>query len=210
MNGDAPGRLGLNDEELRDVLARAQEISLEQSYVLREDEVAQYVDAAAEAGIPRDATLQALRERLALIHPHLSEGQLVFAKSGDGRFHAARLVKVETNSATVRFVSGGESVLKLDELRAFSLTPGSKLQHYSSLYGSWITAQVTRFNAEANSVTLSTWGTEETVPLDKVRLPVRHDEADFTDQAYRAGVWLVGGLAGGGAIGALVTWLLMR
>lgn len=161
----------LEEGNAPEVFKRATEISSETSQLLEFPEVDAYVRAAEEAGIPRDATLQALRERLASMEKTFTPDESVFAKSQDGYFYPGKIVKVESSSATVRFYNGGEGPVSLSDLRPMSMAPGSKVQYMSPSMSMWYSAVVARFNRDSLTVTMAPWaGNEETVSLDKVRL----------------------------------------
>lgn len=72
----------LDDASLGEVVRRAQEIQDQTQLMLEPNpDLEQYVKAAEEAGIHRDATMQALRERLSLPVEMFKPGEYVFAKS---------------------------------------------------------------------------------------------------------------------------------
>ena len=119
-------------EGTADLLRRAQEID-EQTRLMLEPypEYTELIHAAEEAGIARDATLQALRERMSLPVQAFEPGTKVFAKSADGHFYAATLEKIQGRTAHIRFVNGSEHVADMTDLRLFSLTPGQRVQFHS-------------------------------------------------------------------------------
>lgn len=197
-------------EGVADVLRRAQEIDSQTQLMLEPyPEYTELIRAAEEAGIARDATLQALRERMSLPAQAFEAGQKVFARSADGHFYAATLERIEGRVAHLRFVNGSEHQADMTDLRLFGLTPGQKVHYHSSSYGMWIQAEVVRFNRDSGSVTLTAWYQEETVPLEKVRVNREGNPIKLGDQAK---FWLVGGIAlvAGGGLGAAIMALINR
>lgn len=191
-------------------MRRAQEIDSQTQLMLEPyPEYTELIRAAEEAGIARDATLQALRERMSLPAQAFEAGQKVFARSADGHFYAATLERIEGRVAHLRFVNGSEHQADMTDLRLFGLTPGQKVHYHSSSYGMWIQAEVVRFNRDSGSVTLTAWYQEETVPLEKVRVNREGNPIKLGDQAK---FWLVGGIAlvAGGGLGAAIMALINR
>lgn len=197
-------------EGVADVLRRAQEIDIQTHLMLEPyPEYTELIRAAEEAGIARDATLQALRERMSLPAQAFEPGQRVFARSADGHFYAATLERIEGRTAHLRFVNGSEHQADMTDLRLFSLTPGQKVHFHSPTYSMWIQAEVVRFNRDSGSVTISAWYQEETVPLEKVRLNREGPTFKLQDTAK---YWLIGGISllAGTGIGAAIVALLSR
>lgn len=202
--------MGILHNEMEEVLKRAQEIHDQTKHLaVTEDEVEGFVKAAEEAGLSRDATLQALRERLGYGEDAFEPGANVFAKSTDGHYYIAKVVSKSGTRATVRFCTGGEDTVSTIDLRAFSMVPGRKLQYFSPSSSWWWDADVVRVNVEGGSITVRCWGMEETVPFEKVRLPKEHKPLTSSE---RASLWMVGVSAAltGGAAGALLTYFLTR
>lgn len=195
--------------EIQDVLRRAQEIEHQQGTILDSaDELDAFVEAAEESGISRDAVVQALRERLRVSAEAIEVGQLVFAPSADRRHHVATVVSNNGKTAKIRFVSGGEQICSIADLRMFSLTPGLRVEFNSPSMGVWLTAPVSRYNAEARTVTVNAWGTDETVSLEKVRLAPHRERGKLTT----AHLWTTGIVATllGTGLGVLISQLLFR
>lgn len=172
-------------------------------------EYAELIRAAEEAGIARDATLQALRERMSLPAEAFEPGTKVFARSADGHFYAATLEKVEGRTAKLRFVNGSEHMLDVTDLRMFSLTPGQKIWFHSPSYMVWVQGEVVRFNRDSGSVTLTAWYQEETVPLEKIRLAKDRIALPNRDKLQLWGIGIACAVTGGLA-GAVITLLLRR
>src|SRR5687767_2232752 len=130
--------LELSDGELGETLQRAREIAGHS----REPDARQggyegYLKAAEEVGIPREAVLQALYERLLIPAERYAPGQRVFAPSADGFWYLAEITGLGQHTATVRFLSAGESTCALADLRPASLIPGRKLQADCKGWGWW-------------------------------------------------------------------------
>lgn len=199
----------MEQDRLRAVLQRAEEIQIQQSVELHaRGETNQLIEAAVEAGLSREAVEQALRERIAIEHQSLQPGELVFAPSGDGFLYAAKVVSLEEGVAVVRFLSGSDIRLLQSELRPFALLPGQKVSAPWPDWG-WWTCQVVRFDREHYQVRLSDgWGSEHSFPISEIRLAIpRPGSIRDRIEAYAAHAAFA---LGGGAIGALLTWLLLR
>ena len=199
----------LTDEQLRDVLARAEEIQRESRYG---DEISvdleTVVGAAEEMGLTRPVVERALRERLALSAPP-RVGELTFAESENGKFYVARVSSISEEGADIRFLSGGENYVPLDKLRRCAFMPGEKVTVDWPWWGTW-TCTVVGYDAARQLVTLSDgWGSTETFPISEVWLaPTRDSRPTARRRVY---VTLLGTGAGLGAlIGSIVTALLMR
>ena len=200
----------LTDEQLRDVLARAEEIQRESRYG---DELSVDLDtvigAAEEMGLTRPVVERALRERLALTAPP-RVGELTFAESDNGKFYVARVLSISKEGADVRFLSGGENHVALDQLRRCAFMPGEKVTVDWPWWGTW-TCTVVSYNAHGQVVTLSDgWGSTETFPIAEVWINPARD-AGPGQARQRVYMTLLGTGAGLGAlIGSIVTALLMR
>lgn len=201
----------MDDRTVRDLIRRAQEIE-SQGLQLREqnEEAELFVRAAEEAGVPRDAAVQALRERLAILDS-FEVGSKVFARSADGFAYIATVMGSESGRIRVRFLTGTEVRVPPEDIEEINLSPGSKLGYFTN--SMWWTGKVMRANLEGGSITLEQWGQEETVPLEKVRLPRRSratgEPFDLKSNATLVAMAAVG-LLSGGVVGALITWIIMR
>src|SRR5437016_2718188 len=120
--------LQFSEEERRETLRRAQEIADNPPARSETGELESYLRAAEETGIPRDAVLAALRERLLVPADSLKEGDLVFAPSADGASYPARIDRFQGDEVVVTFMSGGEHTLALASIRPLGLVPGRQLQ----------------------------------------------------------------------------------
>jgi len=196
----------LTEEQLSSVLRRAQEID---AAGLQGSELEAYVAAAEEAGISRDATMQALRERLGYSVVAAETGAQVFARSADGHYYVAKVEKVEEKTATVRFLNGATATLPQTDLRDLDLTPGRKLNYLSPSASMWSNGTVTKFHPDSMTVDLESWGMTESVSLDKVRILRQSVVGGVTQVANLWAMrlwWLVGGLG----IGVLIDRLFFR
>jgi hypothetical protein len=163
----------LSEEQVRETVQRAREIA-EQSPAPAASmtDLEAYVRAAEELGIPREAMLLALRERVQVPTEAFREGETVFAPSVDGHWYPAQIVTTGDHSVTVRFVSGGEHTCAPGDLRSLSLVPGRKVEIDAKGWG-WWGARVQKYVEETGKVHVvhDDWSEhKETVPLHKVRL----------------------------------------
>lgn len=197
----------MDQDELRQLLTRAEEIQAQSNVDVRlDEELRQVVAAAEEAGLDRESIMRALKERKSLVRP-LAEGELVFARSADGHSYPARLTSVDALSATVKFLNGGDSVQSLEDVRRLAVIPGMKLEVPWPNWG-WWPANVVSFDVENSKVKMNDgWGNEHTFHISDVRL--RAPEPDWKQRAF---TWGHMGLAalGGTAVGMLLMKLLAR
>ena len=196
----------LSSEELTDVIRRAQEI---EAHGTAGGDLEGYVKAAEEAGISREATMQALRERLGYPLAATQSGETVFARSADGHFYAAKVDAVNGQVADVRFLNGATVTLPLSDLRELNLTPGRKISYMSTNMSMWVNGQVSTYNPHALTIEVESWGSKETVSLDKVRLLAQDVFQKVSDTAnlWALRFWW---LAGGVGLGFLLDRLLFR
>lgn len=214
-------RLQLSEEELGATVQRAREIA-EQTHTLTAPagDVEAFLSAAEEMGIPREASLQALRERGLVADQSYAVGEKVFAPSADGNWYPATLSMLDGVRATVRFVSGGEASCATSDLRPFQLLPGTKLEGDIKDWGWWPVA-IERYDEVKGKVhvTHDDWmGGKEALPLHKLRLSgkktkIAEKQAPTFSERYRAALVRCALLAGGGgvalgfAISQLLQWL---
>jgi hypothetical protein len=201
----------LTDDQLREVLARAEEIQ-RTSWVGTDmnAELQAVIGAAEEVGLARPAVERALRERFDIFATAPTAGSLVFAKSADGKFYVAEVVAVTADGVRVRFLRGSEHVVGPDEVRPCSLIPGEKVVCNWPWWGEY-TCTVLAYDAEKKRVKLSDgWGTTKTFSAAEVWLepPRKVDSNDVRSRVYAT---LIGvGLAVGAIGGSIVTALLLR
>lgn len=167
----------LSNEEVSETLTRAREIAAySRELDSPEREYDAYLQAAEEMGVPREAMLQALRERMLVPGENMEVGQHVFAPSADGYWYVAELLSTSDHTAKVRFLSSGEHTCALADLRPLGLIPGRKLQADVKDWG-WYKCYVLRHDAEKNKVQVShdDWAPQqEWVNLRKLRLTKDH------------------------------------
>jgi hypothetical protein len=209
-------RLQLSEEELGSTVQRAREIA-EQTHTLTapSGDVEAFLSAAEEMGIPREASLQALRERGLVADQSYSVGEKVFAPSADGNWYPATLSVLDGVRATVQFVSGGESTCAASDLRPFQLLPGTKLEGDIKEWG-WWGVIIERYDEAKGKVHVAhdDWaGGKESLPLHKLRLsgkkvkPAEKQSSTFSER-YRATLVRCALLAGGG--GAILGFALSQ
>ena len=128
----------LTDDELRDVLARAEEIQHASRHgPAWNAEVAAVISAAEEVGLSRRAVELALSERLNLPAAPPSVGSLAWARSKDGKFYVAEVLAIVDEGARVRFLGGSEYRLPLDQLRPCAFIPGERIVCNWPWWGPW-------------------------------------------------------------------------
>ena len=199
----------LTDQELRDVLARAEEI--QQATRHSDDmkaELEAVIGAAEEVGLARPAVERALRERFDLPVRPPAAGEMVFASSTDGNSYVAEVLSVSTDAARVRFLRGSEHAVTLDQLRPCSLIPGERLVVNWPWWGAW-TCTVVAYDAAKQRVKVNDgWGYTRTFPLREVWLAPIRNAGGSRARIYAT---LIAAGAGVGAImGSILTALLMR
>ncbi len=198
----------LTDEQLRDVLARAEEI---ERTTRRGDawnaEVAAVIGAGEGIGLSRQAVERALAERLNLPAALPAAGALVWAQSADGKFYVAQVVSTSEQDAVVRFLRGSEHRVSLDALRPCAFIPGERVACHWPMWGPW-NCTVVSYDADKQRVKLSDgWGYTKTFPVSDVWLAPPRDESQARRRAY---VRLLGaGAVAGALLGSIVTALLM-
>ena len=193
---------GLTQEQLQDVLSRAEEIQ-------RGGEgntYASVISAAEEAGLSRDAVTKALQERLGLLGAPPRNGELLFAKGPEGRFFPAEVLEQGEHSYRVRYLNGGEHAVRFEDLRPLTLLPGEKVVCPWPDWGFW-TCSVVRFDAERRKVRVTdNWGSEKVFDLAQV-----YRQEPKPGMAEKTKWWLFSAIGvGGGIVGSLLTWLAMR
>ncbi len=201
----------LTDDELRDVLARAEEIQRASRYgVEMNAELEAVIGAAEEIGLARPAVERAIRERLDLSMTPPAVGTLTFAKSADDKFYVAEVLSISTEGVRVRFLRGSEHLLTLDQLRPCAFLPGERVVCDWPWWGPW-TCTVVAYDAVKQRVKLSDgWGYTKTFRVAEVWLPPEK-RAEASWARTRVYATLIGAGAGLGAlVGSIITALLMR
>jgi hypothetical protein len=199
----------LTDEELQDVLSRAEEIQRATRHGPEwNSEVAAVISAAEEVGFSRSAVERALSERLNLpTRPVV--GSLTWARSADGKSYVAEVLSASDDGAQVRFLGGGEHNLTLDQLRPCAFIPGERVVVNWPWWGPW-PCKVVAYDASKKRVKLNDgWGYTKMFPISEVWLAP--DKAKPLAARKRVYATLLGVGAGAGAlIGSLITALLLR
>ncbi len=196
----------LTDEELHEVLARAQEID----GAARDGdewnaELARVIGAAEEVGLSRQAVERALAERQHLPATPPVVGSLTWARSVDGKSYVAEVLATSEEDARVRFLRGSEHRVGLHELRPCVLLPGQRVVCRWPGYSSW-TCTVVAYDSDEQEVELSDgWGSTKTFPVSTIWLPA--DSRAARRRTYAT--LLVTGAAVGALIGSVITALLM-
>ena len=184
--------------EMTELLQRAHAIQEEGASLGPEHEA--FIKAAEEAGIHRDAVLQAVRERLVVPKGLFQEGQFVFAKSADSHFYVAELLEFEGLSAKVSFLTGGDALVSGNDIRLFSISPGLKLGVFSRAMGMWSKGSVVGYDPVARQIEIDSYGTKESLPLTKVRMLPDRTSQELAVQTklmlYSAAAFLCGTGAG--------------
>lgn len=202
----------LTDEELRDVLARAEEIQAgARTGPAAQKEIEAVISAAEAVGLERSAVERALRERLPMPLSPPAPGSLVFARSSDDRYYVAEVLSVTDDSIRVRFLRGSEQDVTLDQLRPVSFNPGERVTVDWPMWGPW-TCEVLSYDAARQRVELSDrWGSTRSFPIDEVWVQPKKSVDFPVSGRTRVYVALVGaGAAIGAVIGSVVTALLLR
>jgi hypothetical protein len=199
----------LTDEELQDVLARAEEIQRTARHGPEwNSEIAAVISAAEEVGFSRRAVERALSERLNLPSKPVV-GRLTWARSADGKSYVAEVLSVSDDSAHVRFLGGSEHNLTLDQLRPCAFIPGERVVCNWPWWGPW-TCTVVTYDAAKKRVKLNDgWGYTRTFAVSEVWLAP--DKPKLGSERNRIYATLIGVGAGAGAvIGSILTALLLR
>ena len=168
--------LELTQEEVSTTISRATEIASSTALSVAYETSSHggleaYVKAAEELGIPRDAMLQALRERHLLPNEDLKVGDRVFAKSADGAYYPAQITGLNGDSTSVvRFNTGGEQRISSTDLRPLTMVPGMQLQFLNDDLGMWCTGKLLEFDSAKNIARLTYVGEHYEAPITRVRL----------------------------------------
>lgn len=203
--------MGMSHEDVRDLLMRAQEIQDETEVAAETTAEAEaLIEAAADVGIERRAVERALRERYGAARREATEGELVFAKSVDGKYYVAKVTSAAEGGLRVGFLGGGERDVTADEVRPCSFLPGERVVCPWPWWGPW-TCTVLAYRAESGRITVSDgWGETRDFGIGEVWLsPPSRQVADGGSRT-RVYVRLMGvGMAIGATMGAVITALLL-
>lgn len=198
----------MTQEEIEKVLARAQEIQNSPDGASDHDEL---VKSAEEAGISRNAMLQALRERVGFADVPLCPGDYVFAISADGDKHVAEFVEQKDNVVTVKFVNGTVAKLLPTAIQPLRMLPGERVDCEWSK-GRWEKCTIEEYKPEDKWVYVVGPGNDKRYfNLEEIRL--LSDERKLA--VHPPNPWLarlpyIAWGLGGAVIGALLMWLLNR
>lgn len=202
--------MSLTDDELRDILARAEELdSVARRGAERTAEVAALIGAAEEVGLSRRAVERALAERLDLPLAPPTVGSLAWARSIDGRSYVAEVLATTPERTQVRFLRGGEHAIPTEGVRPCAFLPGERVSCDWPMWGPW-TGTVVAYTPERQRIKLSDgWGSTRTFRLSEVWLAPA--AAAPERERRRASMVLLGiGGAVGALLGSLLTALLLR
>lgn len=199
----------LTDDELRDVIERAEEIErTTRSGEEMRAELEAVIGAGEEIGLTRAAVERALRERLDL-GPPPTTGDRVFARSADGRYYVADVVSISGDDIRVRFLRGSEHTVTPDQVRRCEFVPGQRVMCDWPWWGPWSCTVIT-FDPPSQYLKLSDrWGSSTTCHVSDVWI---EPERKPNDRALRkrASATLIGLGAGVGAlVGSIITALIM-
>jgi hypothetical protein len=200
----------LTDEQLREVLVRAEEIQRStRSGAAWEAEREAILVAGEAVGLQRSGVDRALRERVHQPRTYnAAEGELVFARSTDGKYYVAEVLSAGPELCRVRFLRGGEHSIGVDEVRPASFLPGERLVANWPMWGPW-TSTVVAYDERHRVLTVSDgWGSDAHISLIDVWLSPK-DVADV-DRRHLTVKLLVWGAAAGGILGSALTWFLLR
>jgi len=174
----------LTDDELRDVLERAEEIQrTSRSGDEMRAELEAVIGAGEEVGLTRAAVERALRERLDL-GPLPVVGDRVFARSADGRYYVADVLAISGDDIRVRFLRGTEHVVAPDQVRPCSFVPGKRVMCDWPWWGPWSWSVIT-YDPPSRYLKLSDrWGSTTTCHVSDVWI---EPERKPNDQARASG-----------------------
>ena len=198
----------LSDDELRDVLTRAEEIQRSSRSVdTMQSEIEAVIGAGEAVGLERTAIERAIRERFDVTTSPPSPGSLVFAQSADGKYYVAEVVSVSANDIRVRYVRGSEHTVTPDEIRPAAFLPGEKVVANWPWWGPW-TCTVISYDAAKQKVKLTDgWGYTKSFPISEVWQSGRKP---WSGRLRIAVTWLSVGIGLGAAAGATLVTLLLR
>lgn len=200
------------DEEIREVLTRADEIQQQENLDVEVGRHLQEVVAAAEeSGLSRNAIMQAIRERQSVVGVPPKVGSLVFAPIQDDRLYVAEVAAIDGEIADIHMLGGSDLRVHISDLRPFQLLPGQKVRCNWPNWG-WWTGIVIRFDRENRFVRVSDgWGSEHTFPISEVYVQTENLKAKSRSEIRkRIAAWLITSFVAGASVGTLISWLIMR
>jgi hypothetical protein len=198
----------LSDEELREVLTRAEEIQRTSRHGSAwEAEQAAVISAGEELGLSRQAIELALTERFQASPAPPEVGDLVWARSADDKFHVAEVRRLTDRGAVVQFLRGSEHRVMLEEMRPCALVPGLKIVCEWPWWGPY-TGTVLSYDAVKQKVKVSDGFSTKAFPISEISLALPKPKPVRDRNRIYAGL-LVAGATAGALIGSLLTaWLL--
>lgn len=198
----------LSDDELRDVLARAEEIQRNSRTAdSMQSEIEAVIGAGEAVGLARPALERAIRERLDLAVSPPPPGTLVFAQSADGKYYVAEVVGGSSDSVRVRYLRGSEHTVSQEQLRPCAFLPGERVVANWPWWGPW-TCTVISYDAAKQKVKVSDgWGYTKTFSIAEVWQSGRKA---WSGRMRISALWLSVGAGVGAVIGSVVTALLLR
>lgn len=201
----------LSDDELRDVLTRAEEIQRSSRTAgTMQSEIAAVIEAGEAVGLARPALERALRERLELVPAvAVTTGSLVFAESADGKYYIAEVISAASDSVRVRFKRGSEHTVTPEQVRPAAFLPGEQVMVDWPWWGPW-KCTVVSYDAERHLVNLSDgWADARYFDISEVwQAPRKPSWRSGKVRVYAT--WLSVGAGIGALIGSAITALLMR
>ncbi len=198
----------LTDEELREVLTRAEDIERgDRQGAAVDAEFSAVVEAGVAVGLAKSAMEQALRERGVVPMAPPSPGAMAFALSADGNYYPASVSSVDARGVRVQFLRGTEHTVAVHEVLPFALIPGQRVTVTWPWWGPW-TCTVVSYDSARQRVKLSDgWGETRVFPVAEVWQAPRKS-AVVTSRA-RVYITLLGaGAAIGALVGAGIMWAL--
>ncbi len=198
----------LSDEQLRAVLARAEDIQRSSSVSNAwNTEVQLIVEAAEELGLSRQSIERALAERRDFFPEPPRVGQLTWARSTDGKYYVAQVLGVSSNGATVQFLRGGELNVGADGLRPCAFLPGERIACDWPWWGPW-TCSVVGYEPDSRMVRLNDgWGASESFHIADVW--IAPDKKPVTRSRLLWKMMAIGA-AMGTVVGAFAAFLALR
>jgi hypothetical protein len=198
----------LTDQELRDVLARAEEIQRGLRSGTTRTELEHVISAGEEVGLSRAAMERALRERLGIPLTPPSVGSLVFARSANDKYYVAEVLSVTPDAVRVKFLRGSEHTVEAEEVQPCAFIPGEKVMCEWPWWGPW-PCTIIGYDAARQRVKVSDgWGYTRSFPVAEIWMPPTRKEEETIRSQRRiysriAGVAVVIGMV----VGSVLTLL---
>jgi hypothetical protein len=198
-----PSLQHLSQEEVRDTLRRAEEIAATRLTVATSAEetvpVEEFVRAAEEVGISREAVLAALQEREAnasLPGRTFRLEEKVWAVSADGFTYPAKVIDVQGERVRVHFLNGGEHEVAASTLQPLALMPGLEVQCVDKDWG-WAKGKIQKYDANKGHLEIhTTFETKKKVPVASIRLAPPRSSRELAVRQVVLRASLLSGTAG--------------